>query len=99
MCQSRSRYFHLTGQESPLIRGQRVPRGKEFWTRRQYSIRGNDAEGLLTRERFLTQSIPALVEAAPIAGNPLFRNMMGLMCFTGSKIEEKRLFRSNGLLC
>ena len=60
--------------------------------------RGHDPRLALSRKGALAPRFPAVVETAPVGGDPLGRDMMRSMHRAGCEIEEKGLLRSSLLL-
>src|SRR3546814_5314164 len=64
-------HLHLAGVESTLVRGKRRPCGNALGPRGQLCIGRNDAKLLLSCENTAAGLIPAHVETAAVACDPL----------------------------
>ena len=69
---------------------ERVPRRERVVARRQFRVRGNDAERLLTRERLLAHHVPPLVERTRVLVRPLARHVVRGMAAAGGDVREPR---------
>ncbi len=92
------KHLHLPCKYFALGLIKRAP-GRYFrWPRRQYSICRYDPQRLLSREDFLPQRIPALIESPLVFLYPLLGHMVRGMHGTGGQIEEIRLLRRDGTM-
>src|SRR3546814_20840453 len=81
-------HLHLAGVESTLVRGKRRPCGNALGSRGQLCIGRYDAKLLLSCENTAAGLIPAHVETAAIACDPLRCRLMRLM---DGRSEERRV--------
>ena len=68
--------LHLSGVQSLLALGQRVPRREGVRPRREHRVGRDHAQLLLSFEGLLAQPVPALVELATVLLAPLDRHMV-----------------------
>src|SRR3546814_3579138 len=90
-------HLHLAGVESTLVRGKRRPCGNALGSRGQLCIGRYDAKLLLSCENTAAGLIPAHVETAAIACDPLRCRLMRRMDGPGCPIHVEGLFRGGGL--
>ena len=90
--------LHLAGHDRPQVLGRLVPCGDLVVPRGQLSRLRDHTELLLSREGFLAQRVPALVELAAVFVRPLGRNVVGRVRRTRRVVGEERLVRHQGLL-
>ncbi len=84
-------HLHLAGVERLEVVGHIVPGREGFVARRQLGVGGHDAEGLLTGERLLAQTVPALVELTLVLGRPGLAHVMRRVAAAGREVGEERL--------
>ena len=90
--------LHLAGEDGPHVLRRLVPRGDFGRPRGQLGVRGDDTQLLLSRERFLAQLVPALIELALVLVGPLLRHVVRRMAGARREVHEERLVGHQRLL-
>src|SRR6266403_2174098 len=90
--------FHLTRIHFFYFRRYAVPRWECRVTRSKFGTGRNNAELLLSCERFLAQLVPALIELALVFVAPFLRYLVWRMTCTRREIQKERFIRCLRLL-
>src|SRR4030095_10095657 len=90
--------LHLTSEQLLLIGRERRPVFYVFGLWRELGISRNNAEFLLTFERFLSHFVPALIELALILLTPFGWHVMRSVGCAGCIVHEERLVRARRFL-
>ena len=93
LLEERGVHLHLPRVEPPRVRGQRVPRLDPLRPRRELRARRHDAHRELPREHLLAPAVPAMVELAAIALDPLRLDVMRRVPGAQAVVHEERLVR------
>ena len=87
-----SKDFHLTREQTLLVRREAVPVLDRFGFRREFRALRHDAKADLPGGRCLAQPVPSGVEPAVVFGDPFLGYMVRGVYGARGKIQEERLF-------
>ena len=91
-------HLHLAGEDRLELVGHVVPRRDLRGPRGELGVGGDHAERLLAGEDLLAERVPACVEAAAVAVDPLLGHVVRRVRRAGREVHEERLVGHQRLL-